>query len=191
MELTERFTAAFTGAAGHVHNAPDWDAAMMAIASVIAAKEAALIATAQLPEPLQERIRAHCAQHNITLLEEPHTGDRLPERIDGAAIGITGIAFGVALSGTLVEISTNDATRLVSSLPRTHIGVVHARELVSDLREAAARLRTAFEDRPEGVVASLISGPSRTGDIELILTLGVHGPEDAHAVILTGEHHAG
>ena len=50
--------------------------------------------------------------------------------------------------------------------------------------DAAARLRTFFDQNPTNATVSFISGPSRTGDIHMRLTLGVHGPETTHAVVV-------
>src|SRR5690606_34356432 len=92
--------------------------------------------------------------------------------------------FAIADTATLVEASTNDAVRLVSSLPRVYIGIVWASTVTPTLRDAAPLMRPYFEDNAGGIVLSFISGPSRTGDIELKLTLGVHGPETAHVIII-------
>jgi L-lactate dehydrogenase complex protein LldG len=108
----------------------------------------------------------------------------MPDAIAAAEVGITGIAFGIAQTGTLVEVSTNDAVRLVSALPRTYIGVLRRRDIVDRYTDAAARVRSIVALHDRHLVISFISGPSRTGDIELKLTLGVHGPEQAHAVII-------
>jgi L-lactate dehydrogenase complex protein LldG len=93
-------------------------------------------------------------------------------------------AFAIAETGTLVEFTTNDATRLVSTLPRVHIGVCRADAIVETLKDAAVLMRDFYTENPKGAVVTFISGPSRTGDIEMRLTLGVHGPEVAHAVVL-------
>ena len=84
----------------------------------------------------------------------------------------------------VVEVSRNDSTRLVSGLPRTHVGVVSERQFVRGLFDAAPRMREILNANPRDCVISFLSGPSRTGDIELRLTLGVHGPENAHVLIL-------
>ena len=83
-----------------------------------------------------------------------------------------------------MEVATNDAVRLVSALPRTYIGVLRQRDIVDRYADAAARVRSIVALHDRHLVISFISGPSRTGDIELKLTLGVHGPEQAHAVII-------
>ncbi|MCC6144083.1 MAG: lactate utilization protein, partial [Candidatus Hydrogenedentes bacterium] len=140
------------------------------------------IALAQLPPGMAERLCAAARERSIDVLAPPYLGPDVPRTIDTAAIGVTGISFAIAQSGTLVEVVTEDSARLVSALPRTHIAVFPADQVVPDLVGAADRMRQIFADHSRGVAVSFISGPSRTGDIEMILTLGVHGPETAHAI---------
>ena len=152
------------------------------VRKVVAEKGASCLALANLPDGLERsRLRVEVPRSACcrTVRREP-----LPGAIDRAHVGITGIVFGIAQTGTLVEVATNDATRLLSALPRTHIGVVRASELVEHYDDAAPRIRAIFNDNPANCVISFLSGPSRTGDIELKLTLGVHGPESAHAIII-------
>ena len=59
-----------------------------------------------------------------------------------------------------------------------------AADLVATLRDAAGRVRTFYQQNPKHATVTFISGPSRTGDIEMRLTLGVHGPETTHAVVI-------
>jgi L-lactate dehydrogenase complex protein LldG len=66
------------------------------------------------------------------------------------------------------------------------MSVLHAEEIVERFDEGAARIREIVQQHDGNLVISFISGPSRTGDIELKLTLGVHGPEEAHAVVIGG-----
>ena len=81
------------------------------------------------------------------------------------------------------------AVALPRSLDGVRILLVEDDEDIRDLmrivlEDAAPRLRALFQENPRNCVVSFISGPSRTGDIEMILTLGVHGPETAHAIIV-------
>ncbi len=145
---------------------------------------ATLAAMAGLPEDLVDPVVRGLAGAGIDCDSGPFPSVELPGRIDRASAGITGATFAIAQSGTLVEIATNDAVRLVSSLPRTHIGIVRARDIVPRFEDAAPRLREIFNANGNGCTVSFISGPSRTGDIELKLTLGVHGPEIAHAIVI-------
>ena len=142
------------------------------------------IAIAKLSGPTQAALERACTRSGTVLLGPNYTHRDLPQAMDRAEVGVSQADFAIAETGTLVEQTYDDAHRLVSSLPRVHIGIVSADEFVSTLEEAAPRLRTFFDEADEGCVVSFISGPSRTGDIELKLTLGVHGPEITHAIVV-------
>ena len=67
-------------------------------------------------------------------------------------------------------------------LPDTHVAVLSARDVVPGMEEAFARVRGLPGGMPRTV--NLISGPSRTGDIEQTIVLGAHGPYRVHVVIV-------
>ena len=154
------------------------------IADLCRRKEAGCIALAGLPDSLVELIRADCGP-DIEVLTEPYPAASLPLAIDRADIGVTAMEFAIAQSGTMVEVSDNDAVRLVSSLPATHFGILRESDIIDAYFDASERIREIINRSGDDVVISFISGPSRTGDIELKLTLGVHGPEEAHAIIIS------
>lgn len=181
--LFDRFRYKLESLHGHVHFASDWSEAGRLIEDVIAQGSANCAAMADLPQPLASLIEASCALRGVSLLKPPYAASKLPNALDAAQIGITMAEFGIADTGTLVEVTRDDSTRLISGLPRTHIGLLFENDLIGELAESAGRLRTLFAQEGASVV-SFISGPSRTGDIELKLTLGVHGPEETHAIVL-------
>lgn len=176
------FAECFEQLAGVAHKVPTVRDAAKTILTVFKSKNARCVALAGLPPSLISEIEKGC--EGIKVLKPPYPANTLPNAIDEADVGVTGINFAIAQSGTLVETATDDATRLISGLPRTYIGVLEAENIVDKFEEGAARLRQVIEQHDQNLVISFISGPSRTGDIELKLTLGVHGPEDAHAVII-------
>jgi L-lactate dehydrogenase complex protein LldG len=187
--LLETYKERLESLKGHFHRASSIERAADLILSITREDGANCIATAHLPESLQTLIAQHCAEYEIELLAEPHQyKGGLQNTIDRAQIGISGADFAIAQTSTLVEITTNDACRLVSSLPRTHIGVVYEDEFVDSLEDASPVLREYFAKHDKNCVASFISGPSRTGDIELRLTLGVHGPEIVHTIVIPREN---
>jgi len=109
-----------------------------------------------------------------------------PGELAGADVGITGVDVAIAESGTLVVATGPGRSRLASLLAPVHIAVVRESQVVRGLGEALGRLRdrygdTLFRDRSN---VTFITGPSRTADIELTLTLGVHGPRLVDVVIL-------
>ncbi len=97
-----------------------------------------------------------------------------PNREVAAAskIGISQVDWALANTGTLVEDATAVERRLVSTLPLIHIAVVATDRILPDMPAVLAKqspMRTPY--------ISFITGPSRTADIERVLTIGVHGPE--------------
>lgn len=98
-----------------------------------------------------------------------------------ARVGISQMDWAVADTGTLAQDATAVDQRLVSTLPVTHIALVPADHLVPDLASLLAVLGPR-----NARYLSLITGPSRTSDIERVLTIGVHGPEQL-IIIFVGE----
>jgi len=87
-------------------------------------------------------------------------------------IGISQMDWAMANTGTLVQDSTPVEQRLASSLPIIHIALIATDRILSDL----PALLTKVNPNKSGYIA-MITGPSRTADIERVLTIGVHGPE--------------
>lgn len=89
-----------------------------------------------------------------------------------AKIGISQMDWAIANTGTLVSDSTQIEQRLVSTLSEIHIAIIPTTKLMPDLASLLSRIQ------PEKAsFMALITGPSRTADIERVLTIGVHGPE--------------
>ncbi|MCF8199950.1 MAG: lactate utilization protein C [Sulfuritalea sp.] len=101
---------------------------------------------------------------------------------DADLVGITGCFCAVAETGSLMLCSSAATPSSVSLLPETHIAVVPAARIVPYMEDAWALARTELGSLPRAV--NFISGPSRTGDIELTIVLGAHGPYRVHLVIV-------
>ena len=86
-------------------------------------------------------------------------------------IGISQLEWAIADTGTLVTDASPVERRLVSTLPVIHVAVVATDSLQPDMPAALARIHP----NQCGYI-SMITGPSRTADIERVLTIGVHGP---------------
>jgi L-lactate dehydrogenase complex protein LldG len=93
--------------------------------------------------------------------------------IAAAEFGVTGVDAAIAETGSLVLVSTKDHPRSASLVPPHHVAVVKRNDLVPTLGAALVKLRGAI---PSASALNVVTGPSRTADIELQLTLGVHGP---------------
>ncbi len=117
-------------------------------------------------------------------LEEVRKG--INERAAEATLGITGADYAIAETGTLVLIAAEGRGRSISALPPVHVAVVETERLVSSMEEFLALKSEKEGNDIPGLdnYISFITGPSRTGDIELALTIGVHGPRELHVVLL-------
>jgi L-lactate dehydrogenase complex protein LldG len=98
-------------------------------------------------------------------------------------VGITSCDCAIAETGTLMVCSRPGQERVSSLLPPVHIAVIERRQIVPDLIDAIGLLTSqGFDLLPSNV--TLITGPSKTGDIELQLTTGVHGPGKWQIVVI-------
>jgi L-lactate dehydrogenase complex protein LldG len=97
-------------------------------------------------------------------------------------LGITGCLCAIAETGTLVVTSSKDTPTATTLLPDTHIAIVRAGDVVAGMEEAFDRVRAAHGALPRAI--SMISGPSRTGDIEQTIVLGAHGPYRVHILLV-------
>ena len=104
-----------------------------------------------------------------------------PARGDDS-VGVTGAYCGIAETGTLVFLSSPETHAATSLLPDTHIAVIPASRLVPAMEEAWALMRTEGREPPRAI--NLVSGPSRTADIEGQLQIGAHGPFRVHVIIV-------
>jgi L-lactate dehydrogenase complex protein LldG len=97
-------------------------------------------------------------------------------------LGITGAYCAIAETGTLVVLAGADTPTATTLLPDTHVAVLRADRIVPGMEEAFALIRQERGGLPRAV--NMISGPSRTGDIEQTIVLGAHGPYRVHLLLL-------
>ena len=102
-----------------------------------------------------------------------------------AAVGVTGANFAFAATGTVVLESTAEDIRLATTLPEHHVVLLDPTKILEDDLAAVPHLRTFHQNSPRNYLA-YITGPSRTADIERVLTIGVHGPKQLHILLLPG-----
>jgi L-lactate dehydrogenase complex protein LldG len=125
------------------------------------------------------------AECGITDLPEVESGitdlETLRERTAHCDIGITSASYGLADTGTLAMLASEQEARLVSLLPPVHVALLPRERLLSGLDELFTLV-----PKPSASSSSLvlITGPSRTADIEQILVRGVHGPGEVHVVLV-------
>lgn len=93
-------------------------------------------------------------------------------------VGLTGARAGVASTGSIVVLPGPGQPLTASLLPEVHLAVLPAREVYDDLPQVLS-----LREVEAASSAVLISGPSRTADIEMTLTIGVHGPREVHVIV--------
>lgn len=93
--------------------------------------------------------------------------------------GLTGVLAGIADTGSLVIVGGKGHPLTASLLPEIHLALLRTSDLLSSLPEAL--FRPEIREAPAAV---LVTGPSRTGDIEMTLTIGVHGPGELQVFLI-------
>ena len=118
---------------------------------------------------------------SVSTLRDPR------EIIKDADIGVTGADFAVAEIGSIGIVTDREADRLVSALPYIHIALLNSKDILHNLADLKEVLEKYLHNSSRrNNVVSLITGPSRTADIEQQHILGVHGPNQLHVIILEG-----
>ena len=100
-----------------------------------------------------------------------------------AEAGISGVNFAIADTGTLVLESTAEDIRIATTLPAKHFALLDPRKIVVDGMKAVKPLRQMHQQDSRNYIA-YITGPSRTADIERVLTIGVHGPKELFILLI-------
>ena len=113
---------------------------------------------------------------------EVKTGPAEPEDM----VGVSHAVAGVAETGTIVLHSGAENPTTVNFLPEHHIVVVEAKDIAGDLETVLSRIRQIFGKGEMPRTLNLITGPSRSGDIEQKLLLGAHGPRALHLIVVDG-----
>jgi L-lactate dehydrogenase complex protein LldG len=139
----------------------------------------------QLPPALSaQKSHAGVCWPEFAALDWPGAGLAIEARptTGGDRLGITGAFCAIAETGTMVILTGTDEPTATALLPDTHVAVVSAQRVVDGMEEAFALIRRERGQLPRAV--NLISGPSRTGDIEQTIVLGAHGPFRVHILVV-------
>ncbi|AEF95161.1 Lactate utilization protein B/C [Desulfotomaculum nigrificans CO-1-SRB] len=102
------------------------------------------------------------------------TSENLRQNAADAGLGISQLDYAIAEIGTLVGNATSIESRMVSILPPVHVALVRTANILPNLLETIALYNNKLGELPRYL--TFVTGPSRTSDIERVLTIGVHGP---------------
>lgn len=169
-DLAERFAASLTAAHGEVLRAADLDQALTLLGQTLTELGAQRVAVNA--EPPLDRVDLAGRWPQIQWRVAGQADDELRAFCAAADAGITGADAALAETGSIVVSSGPGKSRLVSLLPPVHIALVSTARLTSDLFTWTASRGHAM---PSSL--TLISGPSKTADIEQTMAIGVHGPK--------------
>ncbi len=188
----ERFREEFEQVGGVFYHATGMEDVHAAVSRITKERDARRVITwspSLLGSGLASRLRAD----GLEVVEEPPDGAtreecmRFRQAASQAEIGVTGADLAVAETGSLVVISGTGKARSVSLLPPYHVAIFGKAALVESLEQAGVIFEALHRDpdrRMSGASINFITGPSRTADIELTLTRGVHGPKEVHAIFV-------
>jgi L-lactate dehydrogenase complex protein LldG len=124
----------------------------------------------------------------IARLPEVQSGftdrEALREACATADVGITSVDYALAETGTFVMLASPQEARMISLLPPVHVAMFPQSRILANLDELLSLVPMPADETSSMV---LITGPSRTADIEQILVRGVHGPGEVYAIIVEEE----
>ena len=192
-ELLAKFEEALAKVSGIAHrasNLEELEAILKGILDGARADSVVLSRNALLAQlELGKRLRAL----GKSVEEWPATGDPAQDASEAyraacfsAAVGITGVDWALAETGSLVVTSASEGSQLASLAPPVHVALYRRSQLVESLDDILEQFPIAknTEDSSAGRSAVFVTGVSRTADIEQILIRGVHGPRELHAILV-------
>ena len=125
-------------------------------------------------DPIFDGLRAEPGL--LELLSGPADGER-------RRLGLSHAIAGAAETGTLFLVSGAENPSTLNFLPETHVIVILASDIAGSYEEGWAKLRSIYGSGNMPRTVNLISGPSRTADIEQTIVMGAHGPRNLLVLI--------
>lgn len=196
--VAERISSSPRGvipARGHVP--PEQRADLFMSMAIFAHATAQRLARHRVPAAIAELLRQHDAPAIVHMGTDPRlasldwSGADIQAVVGHATpddrVGVSYAEAGIAETGTAVIVAGPANPSLFAYLPPVHIVIVDADDIVPDAESAFELLRSRFRSKQPGRTVNFITGPSRSGDIELTMQLGAHGPAALHLLVVEGE----
>jgi L-lactate dehydrogenase complex protein LldG len=185
----ERFHREFERVGGVLHRVPSVQDVPAVVGRLAREREATSVVTWHAsalgfdpgPGLAAEKLTSHPMPEGFP---DPAQRRALRETIAATPIGLTGVDIALGETGTMILRSGPGRPRSTSLLPATHVAVFDRTALVETLAQVGVFLEAWHADEAAGAMINFITGPSRTADIELTLTRGVHGPKEVHAIFV-------
>jgi L-lactate utilization protein LutC len=180
----QRFREELVALGGWFHLVPDNESCVVKVLEIVETKTPSRVLLGKGPVVdslgLLERLKESAIE---VISVGGLTAESCREPFFAADIGISGVDYLVAETGTVVLHAGPDQPRSLSLLPPVHVAIAERKQLVADLFDL---FRSSNNDRSGTLPACItfITGPSKTGDIELRLVTGVHGPGEIHVIMI-------
>jgi L-lactate dehydrogenase complex protein LldG len=197
-ELLPKFEAELTKVAGIAHRAASRQALEEILQTILSHAKATRVVLSRNPLLAELNLASLLRGwgQGISVWQDSRGGDSpgagdaslqvFAEASFAATVGITGVEFALAETGSLVVTSLTEGAQLASLAPPVHVALYRRSQLLASLDEVLERLPVA--SHPDLVLPGrsvvFITGTSRTADIEQILVRGVHGPGEVHAILV-------
>jgi L-lactate utilization protein LutC len=182
-----RFCAELAAAGGQAHVVAGPKPATAKVFELVQAKSTrkVLLGRGKVLDPLDLANLLRTVGVEVTAMDAV-SADSCRDAFFAADLGIMGVDYLVAETGTVALLARFDEPRSPSLLPPVHIAVADSSQLVPDLFDLFAPEVWQGRRTPPSCL-TLITGPSKTGDIELRLVTGVHGPGEIHVILMVPE----
>jgi len=181
-ELAGRFQSEIIRIGGRFHHATNAESVCAYIEQIAGAEGARTVICSNAHLVDEFGIANRLAAKGIAFITDPTESD-IKENAARAEIGLTGVDYALAETGSLVLLARPEQPRSVSLLPPVHIALIRPEQIIRGFDELFESLRSDLEATGIKSAVTFITGPSRTADIELTLVVGVHGPQQLHAVL--------
>ena len=163
---------------------PEWEGPKS-----VAAWQHPLVDALDLEPLLSARQVAYFTALPATSAAKTRLGPAIRQGLETAFVGITSADYCLAETATLVLKTGPARARAVSLLPTIHVAVIELRQVIGNLAELFALLKSGSKKPCYGLgnCLTLITGPSKTADIELTMVHGAHGPREVYLYVITPE----
>ena len=188
-ELVEAFCAKAALVNAVVQELPNMEATLQYVVDVCEQKSPAEMlddepGTPSLDDADYAVLEKECQEKGFLCIK-----NGLRKYLAGIDVGLSFAEAGVAASGTCMVDNDNEDVRLAGMISEINIIVLKKSEIYPDLPSIADLLRKRMSSYL-GTFTTLITGPSRTADIERVAAVGVHGPLELHIILLEDQHNA-
>lgn len=145
----------------------------------------------EVPEAVGEFLRCHELPSRVLMgssrflshIDWPHEWE-IERRVAGKddMVSVTDAVCAIAETGTIVLASSSEASSTHAFVPENHVVVINAGQVVRHLDDALNIAATRIDDDSPGV--HMVTGPSKTADVEQTIQYGAHGPRRLHAIVI-------